>query len=64
MEIDALSECSVETETVDGSSQATMEVDVLANDSGITKLPQVSVYLTCDDKGFKRSCIATNVKIV
>ncbi|GAU24582.1 hypothetical protein TSUD_289420 [Trifolium subterraneum] len=74
MEIDSLSECSVETETSDESSKTEVEMNVLTNDSGKTMLPQenfahflqVSVYLTCecDDKGFKRSCIATNVKIV
>jgi hypothetical protein len=41
VEIDALSECSVETETADGSSQDEVNVDVLSNESGIAKLPQV-----------------------
>ncbi|GAU24585.1 hypothetical protein TSUD_289450 [Trifolium subterraneum] len=64
----------VETETSDESSKTEVEMNVLTNDSEKTKLPkenfahflQVSVYLTCecDDKAFKRSCIATNVKIV
>jgi hypothetical protein len=41
VEIDALSECSVETETADRSSQDEVDMDVLSNESGMVKLPQV-----------------------
>jgi hypothetical protein len=45
MEIDALSEISAETETEDGSSQVEVEMDVVATESKITKLPQVFLIL-------------------
>jgi hypothetical protein len=41
VEIDALSESSAETETADESSQDEVDMDVLSNESGIAKLPQV-----------------------
>ncbi|CAJ2666235.1 unnamed protein product [Trifolium pratense] len=60
MEIDALSEVSAETETEmeDGSSQ--VEVDVVATESETTKLPQVSVCLTCGDEGFEEAIVYCN----
>jgi hypothetical protein len=45
MEIDALPEVSAETETEDGSSQVEVEMDVVATESKITKLPQVFLIL-------------------
>ncbi|MCI16794.1 hypothetical protein A2U01_0037938, partial [Trifolium medium] len=57
MEIDAASEVSTETETADGSPQAEVEMDVLADELGIIQLPQVSVCLTCGDEGFEEAIV-------
>ncbi|GAU26404.1 hypothetical protein TSUD_278490 [Trifolium subterraneum] len=60
MEIDALSEVSAETETEDGNSQVEVEMDVVATESEISKLPQVTVCLTCGDEGFEEAIVYCN----